>query len=245
MDVNSLQIKQILSLIRDGDFAHAGEKEAMDIVFNAIMKDSSRLMLDVGCGLGGSANYLQKNGWGKIIGIDINAKTIEYAKKNYPQIELHTTNVINVTKYINRQIDLIYLLNVFYVLPNQAKALTELRKIIKNGEKLIIFDYVDLGEYNNNRPPQKYNILPQPINMQKIEQLLLTTGWKINNIKNLNQEYECWYEEFVGRIRKKQHEIIKNYGKKTYDYIYNTYFSLLTAIKDGYLGGTTIYSEAI
>ena len=63
--------KQMLAMMRKGDYAHAGEEEAIDLVMNKIPKDNTRLILDVGCGLGGTAKYIQDHGWGKVTGIDI------------------------------------------------------------------------------------------------------------------------------------------------------------------------------
>lgn len=62
-----LQNKKFLSFIRNGDYAHAGEEEAIELAMSGIEKNPQRNILDVGCGLGGTANYLQtllsNNGW--------------------------------------------------------------------------------------------------------------------------------------------------------------------------------------
>jgi hypothetical protein len=60
--MNSYQGKQILALVRDGDFAHAGEEEAIERAMRAVPKDRNRLILDAGCGRGGTAAYLQHHG---------------------------------------------------------------------------------------------------------------------------------------------------------------------------------------
>ena len=53
MNMNSFEGKRILALIRDGDYAHAGEEEAIECALGSIPKDSRDWMLDVGCGRGG------------------------------------------------------------------------------------------------------------------------------------------------------------------------------------------------
>ncbi len=53
MDMNSPMGKQILALIRDGDYAHAGEEEAIELTLKNVSKDPGRRVLDVGCGRGG------------------------------------------------------------------------------------------------------------------------------------------------------------------------------------------------
>ena len=80
INMNSFEGKRILALIRDGDYAHAGEDEAIERSFRSIPKDPGNWMLDVGCGRGGSADYLRRNGWGHVEGIDRDAESIEYAR---------------------------------------------------------------------------------------------------------------------------------------------------------------------
>jgi hypothetical protein len=58
MNMNSFEGKRILALIRDGDYAHAGEEEAIECSFRSIPKNLEHWLLDVGCGRGGSADYL-------------------------------------------------------------------------------------------------------------------------------------------------------------------------------------------
>jgi hypothetical protein len=54
-DMNSFLGKQVLSLVRDGDFAHAGEREAIELAMGSVPKDAGQHVLDAGCGRGGTA----------------------------------------------------------------------------------------------------------------------------------------------------------------------------------------------
>ena len=79
--------KLLLSAVRKGAYAHAGEEEAIEIAFSLIPKDPNRTLLDVGCGLGGTAAYLQNNGWGQVSGIDKDPQMIEHVQRHYPTRE--------------------------------------------------------------------------------------------------------------------------------------------------------------
>ena len=57
--MNSFQGRQILALVRDGDFAHAGEEEAIERALQEVPKDPNQQILDAGCGRGGTAAYMQ------------------------------------------------------------------------------------------------------------------------------------------------------------------------------------------
>ena len=58
MNMNSFEGKRILALIREGDYAHAGEEEAIERAFRSIPKNRENWVLDVGCGRGGSAGVM-------------------------------------------------------------------------------------------------------------------------------------------------------------------------------------------
>ena len=49
---HTLALAQILSLVREGDYAHPGEEEAILLTLDPLKKDPNRVVLDVGCGLG-------------------------------------------------------------------------------------------------------------------------------------------------------------------------------------------------
>ena len=47
--MNSYLGKRILALVRDGDYAHAGEEEAIALAMAPLAKDARRRILDAGC----------------------------------------------------------------------------------------------------------------------------------------------------------------------------------------------------
>ncbi|MCP4315878.1 MAG: class I SAM-dependent methyltransferase [Hyphomicrobiales bacterium] len=62
--MNSYLGKQLLALVRQGNYAHAGEEEAIELAMADLPKDAGQELLDAGCGRGGTAAYLQAHGWG-------------------------------------------------------------------------------------------------------------------------------------------------------------------------------------
>src|SRR5262245_53766859 len=114
MLMNSFAGKELLSLIRDGDYAHAGEEEAIELAMRRYPKRASRLILDVGCGRGGTAQYVHDHGWGRVVGIDRELDSILRARQVYPGVEFHACDVLDAADVLNRRFDLIYLFNSFY-----------------------------------------------------------------------------------------------------------------------------------
>ena len=79
--MNSFDGKRLLALVRGGDYAHAGEEEAIEIAFRGMAKRPEQSILDVGCGRGGTIAYLHRNGWtSTAAGIDRERDSIDYAR---------------------------------------------------------------------------------------------------------------------------------------------------------------------
>jgi SAM-dependent methyltransferase len=242
MNMNSFEGKRILALIREGDYAHAGEEQAIERTFRSIRKDSGRWMLDVGCGRGGSADYLRRNRWGHVEGIDRDAESIEYARATYPEVGFHTCGVLDVPRTVTRDFDIIYMLNAFYAFDRQRDALVELRKVAKRGAQLVIFDYTVGAKAGDTTKPNP--MMPHAIRLSEIAAMLRDAGWEPGVIEDLNVEYARWYAEFVRRIQLKRVEIEQIGGADWYNFVFSMYSGLHGVIADGRLGGAIVHACA-
>ena len=246
MNMNSFEGKRILALIRDGDYAHAGEEEAIERALRSVQKNSQSWNLDVGCGRGGSAEYLRRHGWGNLAGIDRDNDSIEYAKATYPEIEFHTCDVLDVPATATREFDVIYMLNAFYAFADQRAALAALKKVAKPGARLVIFDYAISG------PPDETDLsvegqvfIPHPIQLSGIGDLIGGSGWEPGAVEDLSADYTRWYAAFVERIRRKQNEIEKIGGAEWYRFVLSMYSGLHDVIASGKLGGAIVHAVAV
>src|SRR5512143_3815741 len=138
--MNSLEGKRILALVREGDYAHAGEEEAIELVFSGLARDPDREILDLGCGRGGTADYVQRHGWGRVTGVDIDAETLASAGHAYPGISFVAADAETVAQLWQSRFDLIYLFNSFYAFPDQQEALRSMRLAARPQATLAIFD---------------------------------------------------------------------------------------------------------
>jgi SAM-dependent methyltransferase len=245
MNMNSFEGKRILALIRDGDYAHAGEEEAIERALRSIPKNPRNWILDVGCGRGGSAEYLRRHGWGNLAGIDRDYDSIEYAKANYPDVEFHACDVLDVPATVTREFDVIYMLNAFYAFADQRSALAALRKIAKPGARLVIFDYAIGGPPNEaDLSVEGQVFIPHPIQLSRIGALLRESAWEPGAIDDLSADYTRWYSAFVERIRRKQDEIEKVGGAEWYRFVLSMYSGLHDVIASGKLGGAIVHATA-
>jgi ubiquinone/menaquinone biosynthesis C-methylase UbiE len=240
MNMNSFEGKRILALVREGDYAHAGEEEAIERAFRSIPKTSENWMLDVGCGRGGSAEYLRRHGWGHVEGIDRDGDSIDYARATYPEIGFHVCDVLDVPRTVTRTFDVIYMLNAFYAFDRQREALAELRKVARPSAQLVIFDYT-VGANAGDTPNR---MMPHAIRLSEIAAMLRDAGWEPDAVEDLNAEYERWYAEFVQRIQLKRAEIEKIGGADWYDFVLSMYSGLHGVIASGGLGGAIVHARA-
>lgn len=244
MKMDTLQTKQILSLVRGGDYAHAGGEGAIEIALDSVPKGESFLLLDVGCGLGGSAEYVRDQGWGSVIGVDANEDMIAYAKETYPNVEFHACDVLNIAYVIKKPVDVILMLNSFYSFSDQQGALNALGKIVEPSAQLIIFDYVDRGGYRERSLPKEYDVIPFPMVLENMDLMLNDSGWMLDAVEDVNDLYLLWYQTLLGKIEAKEDEIVSIAGQEKYDSIFGVYSEILSAIEDGDLGGAIVRASA-
>jgi ubiquinone/menaquinone biosynthesis C-methylase UbiE len=238
--MNSGLGKRILSLIREGDYAHPGEEKAIDLVFRDISKSKDRAILDVGCGLCGTAMYLQNHGYGQITGIDLNPETIPIVNKKYPEFNIIQADVNKVSEVFEEKFDMIYLFNSFYAFPDHSQAIEALRKVAQINTDLIIFDYADAGKYKAESLE-----IPNPLKLDKIETILTKNSWRLTELKDISDLYTTWYTEFCHKVESKKAKIVKLADEVVYDYVLEQYSRMLELYQKDILRGVILRAKAV
>jgi ubiquinone/menaquinone biosynthesis C-methylase UbiE len=245
MNMNSFEGKRILALIRDGDYAHAGEEEAIERSFHSIPKNFEHWLLDVGCGRGGSAEYLRRHGWGHVEGIDREHDSIEYARATYPDVNFHVCDVLEIPRTVTRDFDIIYMLNAFYAFAHQRDALVALRKVARPGAQLVIFDYtLGASATEESLKVDGRMLIPHAIRLSEIAPMLREAGWAPGPVEDLSADYTRWYATFVERIRHKRDEIEEIGGLEWYNFVLAMYSGLHGVIAQRILGGAIVHARA-
>lgn len=241
MRMRGFEGKKMVALARNGDYAHLGEEEAIEIVLADVPKNNKQEVLDVGCGLGGTASYIQQHGWGNVIGVDIDDEAIYYAQEKYPQITFHACDVVNLPRLFNQRFDILYIFSSFYAFNDQKLALEAMRKVSKRDSKLIMFESVDHYLDEDFHQEIKDN---HPLSFPAIERMLSETGWKFSKFKSLDKEYCQWYKSLIQKITYKKNEIINLYSKEAFDTAIKTYTTILKYAEKGASGGGVLYAIA-
>jgi len=111
-----------------GDSAHRYlEKPAM---YKKLPNLKNKLVLCIGCGSGEECNYIKSLGVKRIVGIDISKKLIDYAKKNYPDIEFYVMDMEKLD-FPKSTFDFVYSSLTLHYLKNWTKLLKNVNKVLK------------------------------------------------------------------------------------------------------------------
>lgn len=246
MKINNPRI--LLSRIRHGDFAHPGDIEAIEILLGELDDFKGlkgKRILDVGTGLGGTADYISKNNIADVYGIDIDVKAITYAKHRYPQLDLFVCDVLLIDSlFQNRSFDFIYSFNVFYHFIDPKIILRKLATVANKQTVLAIFDYVTLSE-NMDPITDLNNQEMHFLRLDKLETDFLQSGWKIDKEINLQKKYIEWYEAFLLRLEKNKNSLLDEFTLDAYEKVKQTFSLLLGNLKAKKLGGIIIYARLI
>jgi ubiquinone/menaquinone biosynthesis C-methylase UbiE len=246
MQMNSYTGKQLLALIRDSDYAHAGEEEAIELALRPVPRRPDQLLLDVSCGRGGTAKYVQDHGWGTVVGLDVEPDSIARARQVYPGIEFHACDVLEATSLIGSKHDLIYLFNSFYAFGDQPRALASLARLAKPSGQLMLFDYTDRGGYDSNPLMcDEEPFIPHPLRLsagssRSLDDMLSQAGWQLTGVEDLTAAYDRWYDSLLQRMDGKRAQIVDVVGAEGFDFVWSMYVGLLGAVRDGKLGGAIV-----
>lgn len=246
MRMNSFIGKQILALVRNESFAHPGEETAIDLCLKEHQKRPARTILDIGCGLGGTAHYIQSHQWGQVTGIDIDHDAISHATLTYPEARFHHCDVVQLENQFSEKFDLLCLFTSFYSFDDKLTALKSMRTVAHQHAKLMIFDYVDWGNYTEEpRYIHDKPVIPRAFKANKIKEQLQEAGWQLNSLENLDQQFSSWYQELVTNIEAKKEDIIEISSENHYGYVSQFYRTLREAISSTDLGGCILNAAAI
>ncbi|MBA7477357.1 2-methyl-6-phytyl-1,4-hydroquinone methyltransferase [subsurface metagenome] len=128
---------------------HRGFDEAL-IHMNSVLADRAKIksadtVLDAGCGIGGSSIWLAKNIGCQVIGVDINDKLLQIARRLAKEksvdrlVSFYTRDFCNTGLPAN-SLDVVWTLESMCHAEDKKVFLTEARRILKPGGTLVIAD---------------------------------------------------------------------------------------------------------
>jgi SAM-dependent methyltransferase len=240
--MNSPAGKQVLAMLRDGDYAHPGENTAIAEALSPVRRTEVRRVLDAGCGRGGTAHWLRQNGWGTVVGLDIDAESVAYASTKYPEVRFYAMDVARAGELPEEPFDLVCCFNTYYAFPDQPAALRSLRKACRPGASLVLFDYSRIA--NQPLPVSLGDEIGHPINLSRIEEELRESGWQLAEVNDISERYVLWYESLLSRLRANRSAIVAVAGEEMCQYVADWYGELYRGLAARTIGGALIIAVA-
>ncbi|OGC22215.1 hypothetical protein A2291_01315 [candidate division WOR-1 bacterium RIFOXYB2_FULL_42_35] len=119
-------------------------------------------ILDIGCGEGKLCNYLAKHTGRKITGLDISGMGFKKAKKMAHKIKVPSLvecvegDVGNMICFKDNIFDAVTMAYTLHHVNDEKRALSEIKRILKPGGRLIIADYI-IEEEGKGSECHKFN----------------------------------------------------------------------------------------
>jgi ubiquinone/menaquinone biosynthesis C-methylase UbiE len=126
-------------LAEEYDIAGVRQLEYGKILVADLKIGEGHLVLDVGCGTGLLGAYVSElvGTTGKVVGVDPLTLRVERAnRKAVPRFTAQVGHAEDLSAFADQSFDVVYLSSVFHWLPDQARALREIRRVLKPGGRL-------------------------------------------------------------------------------------------------------------
>lgn len=183
-------------------------------IFSELEYCKNLTVLDFGCGLGWLSYYMNRLGF-NTIGIDVSKTALEYADSQFDKHEfynpLHNYHFLHYDGYkfpvSDCSVHYIITFDAFHHVPNQAKILKEMHRVLVPGGKLILSE-PGTGHALSEQTKEeirKYNVLERDTNILDFEEKALNAGFKEIYLKPF------FYDIDFKLRRKEYHRFFKGY----------------------------------
>lgn len=238
--------RMLLAELRGGDYAHAGDREAVHMVAEKAIQLSPDIQkgrtLDVGSGYGGTANDFYHLGFKKIWGIDMDVAAVHYATMKYPEIKFFAAEANEIPNLFEPHFfSFIYLFNVFYAIEDKLTLLKKLSIVAEKGAILTLFDYT--AEEKSLSMKDLAGKPMYPIILSEIKEDLKKSGWEVLEVVDLSNEYLFWYQSLLDKLAEERGRLTQKFSEADIVRVENTFTLLRSWLENMTLGGVVIYAK--
>lgn len=239
--VNSARM--LLAKLRGGNYAHAGDKEAVDMVIRKVLQMSPEIRnghcLDVGSGFGGTANDIYEMGFQSIWGIDLDEAAVNYAKKLYPHIHFVHADAASTSQLFEPDFfSFIYLFNVAYAIEDKEALLQSLYKVARPGATLAIFDYST--EQRSFDFKDLAGKAMHPIVLTDLNKSLAESGWQMCETIDVTDQFISWYHTLLEKLEKEHGQLSLQFSEEDISRVRRTFETLTQWLENSLMGGVII-----
>jgi len=196
-------------------------------------------VLDVGCGIGGSAFHMVKTAGAHILGIDLSANMIDLANKKLnhyklPNIKFEVQDALDVELEAG-SFDVVYSRDTILHIPDKEKLFSNFYRWLKPGGKLLITDYA-CGPYEQHSEFFKGYIQERGYTLLTVPdygKVLSKVGFKNVQAIDKTSSFVSILSNELKKFATEKEEFLKSFPLSDYDDIYNGWQDKLVRVGDG------------
>jgi len=227
LDENQYTRKSILSYERIfGDsYISTGGRQTTEEFCATLNLKSGQSVLDVGCGIGGSAFYMAKHFGVSVHGVDLSSNMITIAlerQTNFLSENKVSFEISDITQqeYEENSFNLIYSRDTILHIKNKELLFSRFKSWLKPGGKVLISDYCQgaqhhSDEFANYVQQRGYHLLT----VQQYGRLLEAAGFEIVLAEDRTKQFIEILQTEVSRFEKNKTDFIKDFDEEEYQSI--------------------------
>lgn len=220
------QTSQFWAAFCGEDCLHAGFHDTTDLVAEETGIDEFKYVLDVCSGLGGSSMYLASKYGCKLVGLDITASSIEYAKNKAKAngvdslVEFHVGNALDMPFRAN-QFDAAYSEDALCHVTDKRKVIDEAVRVLRPGGLFCFTDFTWAGD--GEISDEFLNEVCAPMSWPYLEtadsfrEHFKESGLEVVSAKDRTDFLKATQKEQAGSPPDNMEQIIETYGQEALD----------------------------
>ena len=219
-------------------FISTGGIDSTRIIFNENPIPTDAKVLDVGCGIGGPAQFLFDTFNADVLGVDLASNCIRIASRRYESNSKLNFIVADalVHPFEENSFDLIYSRDVILHIASKDKLFARLFAATKPGGKLVMTDYCcgpqDLwdDEFKAYVAQRGYTL----VTVDQYKAILEKAGFVVERAEDKTEWFKEILETEKARAIKNKPEFLESFTEAEFDHLMEGWDSKLTRIPKGH-----------
>ena len=206
--------------------SHGGEETTAKFCRELDLRPGQKV-LDIGCGVGGSAFYMARHYGADVFAIDLSQNMISIAKDYWNgqpsgiqhRVQFHIEDATKMA-YPENFYDVVYSRDTVLHIFEKKQLFENLLKCLKPGGKLMISDYCR-GEGEHTMGFRKYVKLRgyQLITINEYRKMLERVGFEDIEAKNNSAYFKQLLNDGLKTLKENKTDIVDEYSEEDYDYL--------------------------
>lgn len=239
-DEYTAEIQEVLQLLwGEGMLSPGGEAHLDEIVKGLDLQD--KLVLDIGCALGGFDVLLARKYGARVIGLDVEAALIEQGRQRV--VEAGLNGHVDLRRYApgplpfpDETFDVVFGKDSWTHIEDKRAFFTEVYRVLKPGGWLAAGDWMSSARPDNDDMRYFFEMEGLTYHMDTLEnygRILIASGFTDIHLMDIHDEYQTMAHEEYGRLQEAADLLIPRIGRHWYDHYVEDWRSLTVVVDNG------------